>query len=833
MSIEFITHSLIAQNPIPLFPPESLRIPLFLLYCNSEFLAIFMDDKIVVQTQTNKTSKQIEIKIGKVLPKVEAEVKHHQPLQTQMPKRASASLKVGKRQKEIQFDDSFGKTRKVTGEIKGFKQFSADEKETRILWQDIRKKEKSLTSHKKENSPTKIKKKKRKIRKVYVYIILALGVLFTALVILIAVPAITILNSFKQLQTVSSEIVSSLNNKDVRNLEAQVGKISAELSIIEDELSRYQFLDSIPLTNGYYKNIKHIQSALTKTNALLVKALPDLKNVLSVTGFTVSDTIYVQTEDSAMSLILSELPRYIEVYSESEPSIKSILADVAALDPAYIPAIPGMNIHSRLEKFQSFAQKFPEISHKMLDFLQFIPELIGAQEPTTYLIILQNEAEMRSSGGLITSYGTMTLRNGEIDGEITLTDTWNLQNFLVAYGVDTGYRNIYGQLFLMGNNCGGYDARAQDVGMYPDLFWSAQAFSDYYDNANAINPVAFPDYDHIVMFDFAFTENLLELIQPLEVEGFGTVNAETLFDFIKSDSDKPELSFSADRKRILAEIANAAKKKFFSLPVDALPKLADTFIESITAKDIALMTDEEDLQAFFDTYALSGRIEKNFSGDYFHLNEAQNCSLKLNKFVRNSVDQKVIINDDGTIDREVNVTWEQKEIFDESKKLIYDGTGKFTYRAWVRLFTPSREVGTYDPFVFESDGFKASNWFPYRPQEYLDKEMDKYMSDNVIHFDHRRYSEEDPIRGTQLNVSYSLPEELNYNQRGSYSLLIQKHPGKSWGEPYEIEIQHKGQTYKTQFILHQDKVLRFKDGVITIENYHKELQWVQDLMNMM
>lgn len=802
-----------------------------------------MDEKKNVLTQTNKLSKQIEIKIGKVLPKNGAELKSNQLSQTPAPKRASASLKVGKRKKEIQFDESFGKSSKVTGEIKGFKQFADDKNETRVLWQDIRQKEKSLITHKKENSTvanqseikskSKVKKKKKKIRKLYLYMMIAAGILFTALIILIAIPAITILNSFRQLQTVSAEVVSNLNNKDVRNLEMQVGNISAELSIIEEELSRYQFLESIPLTSGYYQNIKHIQSALTKTNSLLIKILPDLKNVLSVTGFTVNDTTYVQTEDSAMSLILSELPRYIEVYAESEPYIKSILEDIAALDLAYIPEVPGMNIHSRLEKVQAFAQKFPEISSKMLDFLQFIPELIGAQEPTTYLVILQNEAEMRGSGGLITSYGTMTLRNGEIDGEITLTDTWNLQNFLVAYGVDTGYRNIYGQLFLMGNNCGGYDARAQDVGMYPDLFWSGQAFSDYYDNANAINPVAFPDYDHMVMFDFAFTENLLELIQPLEVEGFGTVNAETLFDFIKADSDKPELSFSADRKRILAEIANAAKEKFFSLPVDTLPQLANTFIESINSKNFALMSDEESLQAFFDRYALSGRIEKNFNGDYFHLNEAQNCSLKLNKFVRNTVAQKVIINEDGTIDRDVKVTWEQRELFDESQKLIYDGTGKYTYRAWVRLFTPSRNVGTYDPFVFQSDGLKASNWFPYRPQEYLDDEMDKYISDNVIHFDHRRMTEQDPIRGTQLNISYSLDDELNYNERGSYSLLIQKHPGKNWGEPYEIEIQHKGQTYKTQFILHQDKVLRFKDGVITIDNYQKELQWVQDLINMM
>jgi hypothetical protein len=109
--------------------------------------------------------------------------------------------------------------------------------------------------------------------------------------------------------------------------------------------------------------------------------------------------------------------------------------------------------------------------------------------------------------------------------------------------------------------------------------------------------------------------------------------------------------------------------------------------------------------------------------------------------------------------------------------------------------------------------------------------MNKATSDNIVQFDHRRFKESDPIERDEMNVSWKLPSTLNYNEKGSYSMLIQKHPGKSWGESYNIDINYKGTDYNVNFTLDQDKVIKFIDGVISIENYNTSLNWLQDLSN--
>ncbi|MCA9380673.1 hypothetical protein KC678_00215, partial [Candidatus Dojkabacteria bacterium] len=303
------------------------------------------------------------------------------------------------------------------------------------------------------------------------------------------------------------------------------------------------------------------------------------------------------------------------------------------------------------------------------------------------------------------------------------------------------------------------------------------------------------------------------------------VTADSLYEFIKEETDDPALSFSPERKAIIKDIANAAKEKFLELPLSDMSKITDIFVSSINGKDIGFYSEEESMQDFFDKYSMSGRIVKDFNGDYFHLNEAQNCSLKLNKFVRDEVTQDITISDAGDISKNVNVTWIQPQVYDDSLKLQYDPDGFFTYRAWVRLFVPL-EVAT-----FESDGLKRSGFLYYAPKEYNDDEMEKAVSDNIIRFDHRRLKEEDPIPGQELNVSYDLPSNLNYVANNGYKMLIQKHPGKSWGEKYIININQDGQVHTVEFILDRDKVVNYKDGIISVENYESKLDWLVELVD--
>jgi hypothetical protein len=690
---------------------------------------------------------------------------------------------------------------------------------------------------------SKWSRKKKRLFKIFFFfgiIFLILGIFTTFYVVR---PALRIRASLNVVKDTTYQLIADFDDKNLQNLDHNVTVIRNELAFIDKELNNFKFLNSVPLTKGYYKNLEVIRSVVNKSDNLVETSLPQFKELLGDTGFTFldiatvpapNDTILVdplveeEKEPGALSLIMSNLPMYLDLYEELEPDILDIFAEINKLDPTFLPSVGGIDAKAKFAQFQKFTDEYPETSNKVLSFLEGVPELLGANKSTTYLLVLQNETEMRASGGLITAYGTAQMTNGEFEEDISLFDVWKLHDYVVVNGIYKPYPVPYiGQAYLMDNGCGSSGfIRPQDAGNYPDLNWTMTEFATYYDYATQFDPEEYPEYDHILIINHDFAENLIGLIQPLEIPEHGEVTRENLFEFIKLETDDPTIFYDFEnRKNIIKDIANVAKKKFVELPITEMPKVARVIIESFNKKDIAIASLNPEVQAYLDSYNMSGKTEDNFNGDYFHLNEAQNCSLKLNKWVRDSVKQDIYIQEDGSITKNIEVKWEQPQVYDESIKKSYDTTGRFTYRAWIRLFVPDGSTN------FESDGYLKSGFLGYIPQEYYDDVENKYVSDNIIRFDHRRLTEEDPIPGKSLNVSYDLPEELNYNSKGEYKLLIQKHPGKSWGEKYNINVFMDGQMHNVEFVLDRDKVVTFKSGIITVDNYNDSLDWIIELVD--
>lgn len=691
-----------------------------------------------------------------------------------------------------------------------------------------------------KKNPTKPKSvKKKRSYKLLKNILISLTIIFFLVLGIgsvlayqfIVIPAMAIRDSLKVIQESASLIANDLGQKNIGNLQREVKSIRGEFTNIINEVEKYEFLNDLELTRGYYKNLQVVKELVEKTDLIVESYLPRMEVLLRATGFvsfpyepgTLPVIPVIEDEESALTLIMSELPEYIALYKEIEPSIIDLFQTVKKIDTNYVPVIQDIDIRDDLNEFNSFADEYPVVASQVLDFISAFPGLIGSERPTTFLLYLHNEAEMRSAGGLLSAFGHMTIDKGEIK-DLKLSDSWEVETFVSSvYGV-VDY-NIYGQDVLMNRGCGASALRFQDAGIYPDLNWTMNKYTEYYDIARRYNPNQYPAYDNMLVINFAFAQNLLSYLQPLTVEGYGEVNADVLFDFIKTESDSVENRGSFDRKDIIEKIADAIKKKLFELDISEMDAVFKLILNSFYARDIALASKNADMQSFFDKYSLSGRIDTTFADDYVHINEAQNCALKLNKFLRNSVDHITNINPDGTIDRNVTVNWEQPVVFRPELYLQYSPTLNFSYRAWVRVVT------TPGISNFISDGRAKSGYLFYTPKTYFDNVFNRSVSDNIIQFDHRRFSDAEAIPRHSLSVGYRLPNEQNFNSKGYYRLLLQKHSGKSNWEKHKLTINYNGGVYTVETTLDRDKVITFKDGEFTVENYDTKLDWLVDLID--
>lgn len=676
-------------------------------------------------------------------------------------------------------------------------------------------------------------------------VVLFVGIAST--VYLILIPAQKVSAAVSAIMATLETLRIDLESKSLVNLDAHVAGLNYQLGVIDAEVGRYDFLSQIEFTRGYYQNLQLVREMATQGQHLVTTALPELKVILKAAGYQVennADTESIgEATDGASNIelaeavpegteikeegenvqgIIRELPRLVKLYDQLEPEIFELIATFNKIDVKYVPAVGETNLQSKLITAKQVTAEFPSISAQLKQTLGILPQLLGSESPADYLVVYQNEKEIRASGGLLSAYGSMTIDKGELASDISATDMWDLEGYVSwTLGKDTGYRNIYGQNALMNSGCGSTYLRAQDAGIYPDLHVSLDMFKDYYDIAHKNNPKKYPGYDHVVIVNTFFASDIISLVEPLEVEGI-QIDSQTAAKVIFGETSTQPFD-PAIRKEFVGKVATALQEKFKLLSAADFTRVVQMFIRTAQAKNIAFYSKDAAAQAYFDNLGLSGRTEKNFAGDYFQLSEAQNCSLKSNFYLYDTVTQNINIDDAGNIKKDVSIEWVNEKVYDPKEPHVISNSASFRYRAWVRLYMPKGSD------VLSSDGLRKSYNF-YRPVEYFDEKMGYFASDNVIWFDHRRNRASDPIRKHTLNVSYTLPENLKYDPNaGGYRLLLQKHPGKK-DERYIINIDQAGVKTSTEVRLDRDKVISYRDGVISVANYDTRLD---DYFNLM
>lgn len=659
---------------------------------------------------------------------------------------------------------------------------------------------------------------------------ISLVILAGCAIYFVVIPARKVTTAVENISNVIGQLGLDLESKDLSKLDKYVTETKIQLDVINAEVARYDFLKDLTVTKGYYQNLQVLREISDKSQLLITDILPELKIILSAAGYHVDSAANIDApvnDDSAgegkeqIQGLIRELPRVISLYEEVESQINDIIDTFNRLDPTYIPNIGTAGYREKVIQVQDLTRNFPMVSAQAKDLLSVLPTLLGSETPSSYLIVYQNEKEMRASGGLLSAYGNLVIDKGELGDDISATDMWDLEGYTSwTLGKDVGYRNIYGQNALMNFGCGSSYLRAQDSGIYPDLNVSLGMFKDYYDLANKNNPKKYPAYQHIIILNTFFASDIISLVEPLDVEG-QIITSENAAKVIFGETSSQPLD-PAIRKEFIGKVATVLKDKFYQLSADDFPRIVQMLIRTAQQKNIAFYSRLPEVQEYFDQLGISGRIEKTFDGDYFHFNEAQNCALKSNFYVYDIVTQNIVIDELGNIKKDIGIEWVNEKVYDPKEPFIISSSGFFRYRAWVRFFMPEGSK------VTKSDGLEKSYYF-YKPVEYFDQKMQKQISDNVIIWDHRRLRPQDPIRRWNLNVSYSLPESLRYSEQAGYRMLIQKHPGKR-AEKYLITINDKGALTTVEFNLDRDKVLTYRSGVISIENFDTRLDQYYDLM---
>jgi len=353
----------------------------------------------------------------------------------------------------------------------------------------------------------------------------------------------------------------------------------------------------------------------------------------------------------------------------------------------------------------------------------------------TYVVLFQNNAELRPGGGFISMYGTVKFTGGFIS-DIQLHD---------SYGDINKFRNNKfpeGMDEIFADNWNGYS------------FKDANFQTDFRDNIDDL--VVFLDETNkskihgIVTVDWEVLEDLLQFYGPITINKFefNSNNVYSLLNAAINDVDKYNQDQFVHRKDIAEELFIKLKAKAIRHPM-RIEGLSHILTKNLDEKHITINTQFKSLQK---------RIHKNnWDGQMQDISNANTDGLAI---IEANID-KTAANRHLTRDIDYLVEFDDK--LRANLNLTLTHNGEENYKGYIRLFIP------------QSAEFKESNIENFRTEKTKGWRGFGYMI------------ELKPGEAKTISLQYNLPADFISN--GQYNLLLRKQPGTN-SDQYRIRLKN-------------------------------------------
>jgi hypothetical protein len=169
-------------------------------------------------------------------------------------------------------------------------------------------------------------------------------------------------------------------------------------------------------------------------------------------------------------------------------------------------------VREKISQLQDSLKSSEDVLKNIKPLLSLLPKLLGQNEAQTYLLIFQNDAEIRGSGGFLTAYAILETFRGKITPVLS-QDIYELDN---RFGNRLpAPEPIKKYLPLV------YNWHLRDMNLSPDFTVSMDTFLPNYKEV-----AQYKDFDGVIAMDTQIVVDLLRALGPVGVADWGTYDAE-------------------------------------------------------------------------------------------------------------------------------------------------------------------------------------------------------------------------------------------------------------------------------------------------------------------
>lgn len=218
-----------------------------------------------------------------------------------------------------------------------------------------------------------------------------------------------LMNSAQEVKAEAREVMDELNGlKDaVKSTDAaRLQQISSNVSVkahnIQDEVntSLWNFATVIPVYGQDVKSAQALADVLVDLSDNALAPLASNSDIMNLNNLFVDGAVNVEALTSLSNMIY-----------DAGPVLDRCAKTIEALPPAHLNQVSEM-----LDKAKDKIVTANELVENAQTILPYLPAMFGANgETRRYLIVAQNNAELRSTGGLPGSWGVMSVTDGKME----------------------------------------------------------------------------------------------------------------------------------------------------------------------------------------------------------------------------------------------------------------------------------------------------------------------------------------------------------------------------------------------------------------------------------
>ncbi len=576
-----------------------------------------------------------------------------------------------------------------------------------------------------------------------------------------------------------SSFKSSLSSKNLGEIEKNLEASKASLFSLNKTFNLVRWMKFVPLVGAYFADFERVLKASSYSFEAVDMSLGAFGGYLDLLGFNTGSSS--GTTVDRISFITKALPEVLPKTSGIIEKLELVESEISQIDPKRYPVRLGkVVVRKKMEDVLDEARYILTSLKESEPFIQQLPYVLGIDSPRNYLIIFQNDKELRPTGGFITAYSLLKIDKA----------TFNTVRSDDIYNLDSKYKPTKPApepivKYIKGPYSISPKWRLRDMNWYVGFDDSMDLF------AEEIRKLGFDNIDGIVAVDTHILVDILNILGPIDVAGYGRFSNE-----IVPECNCPQIIYELEsfadvegpivwdpagtgkivyappnwenRKKIIGPLMNTIAAYSLGQPAEKISDLFLVFLKAWKGRHILFYFNDDEVQKTAKSFGITGSVA-DFDGDYLLINDANLGGRKSNLYVTQEVSQEIKVKENGNLEKTLTITYKNPE--------KHDGWLNSVLPNWVRIYVPKGSK------LISIDGL-IDNVEPY----------EEYGKTVFAGFFELR-----PQGIVKVEVKYEIP----FGKDG-YRLYVQKQPGKP-AFLYTAKFDKRVE----EFYLDADKILDF------------------------